>query len=320
MDAEQIARAREQIAQRLVPTPVLKMNSDRWDGILPEGSTCWMKLELFQQSGSFKARGVLLGISGMTDAERAAGVAAASGGNHAMAVAWGAAAAQVSAKIAIPKAADPLRIDACRATGAEVVRCEDIRAAFEAAERWAADEGRTMMHPFEGEHMLRGSATCGAEFMEQCPDLDAMIVPVGGGGLIAGMAAAAKLANPKLAVFGVEPVGANSLQRSFERGAPVVLDSIDTIADSLASPKAMPLSFDLAQKNVDEIVTVTDDDMRASMRVYQNVLRLVAEPACAASLAALSGPLRDRLAGRSVGIIACGSNVSLERYAHLLGG
>lgn len=320
MNRTEIAKARQSIAPRLLRTPVLEMTSDRWQQTLPEGASGRIKLELFQQSGSFKARGAFLGLERLSPAQRAAGVAAASGGNHAMAVAWAAAACGVSARIAVPETADPLRITACREMGAEVTLCADIRAAFATMEGWVARDGRVMMHPFEGAHMSLGAATCGAEFLEQCPDLEVLVVPVGGGGLISGMAAAAKLAKPGITVFGVEPEGANSLQRSLAQGAPVTLERIDTIADSLASPLAMPYSFGLAQRHVDEVVTVTDAELRAGMRRYQEVLRLTAEPACAAALAAMSGPLKDRLRGRTVGIIACGSNISLPRYQALLEG
>ncbi|MEM1343790.1 MAG: pyridoxal-phosphate dependent enzyme [Pseudomonadota bacterium] len=315
----EIESARRAVASTLLKTPVLALSSARWQTVLPEGIEATLKLELFQQSGSFKARGAFLGIAGMDPAAQAAGVAAASGGNHAMAVSWAAAAKGVSAKIAIPQSADPLRIEACRQAGAEVVLCDDIKHAFAQMQAWVDTEDRLMMHPFEGEHMSLGSATLGAEYVEQCPDLDAFVVPVGGGGLISGMAAAIKLARPEALVFGVEPEGANSMQRSLAAGEPIALDGLNTIADSLASPLAMPYSFGLARACVDEVVTVSDEALRASMRHLQDTLRIVAEPACAASLAALIGPLGQRLAGRRVGLLACGSNIGLKRYHALLG-
>lgn len=317
MDISLVSEARKKLSDRLVRTPVLEMTSQRWNAVVPQDCRAVLKLELFQQSGSFKARGAFLGLGGLTEEEQSRGVAAASGGNHAMAVAWAAQAFGVAAKIAIPKTADPLRIKACRDMAADVVLCDDIRHAFDTLDSWVKDDNLTMMHPFEGEHMSLGAATCGAEFLEQCPDLDALVVPVGGGGLISGMAAAAKLIKPEIEVFGVEPEGANSMQLSLTEGEPITLSKLDTIADSLASPYAMPYSFSLAQKYVDNIVTVSDDALRLAMRQYQNILRITAEPACAASLAALAGPLADHFRGRSVGIIACGSNISIERYLAL---
>lgn len=315
-----ISEARAAIKGTLIETPTLPMQSGRWKAILPDLASGTIKLELFQQAGSFKARGAYLGVSGLTEAEKANGVVAASGGNHAIAVAWAAQKLGVSAKITIPKAADPLRIEGCQASGAEVVLCEDIVEAFAVMEDSAAREGRVMMHPFEGRHMTLGSATCGAEFVAAHPEIDLFVVPVGGGGLISGMAAAIKLAKPDATVIGVEPFGADSMYRSFATGAPVRLETISTIADSLASPLAMPYSFEVAQRYVDEIVRVEDDALLTAMRSYQDILRLTAEPACAAALAALCGPLRKRAEGRHVGIIACGSNISLSRYHALLDG
>ncbi|MBS1303545.1 threonine/serine dehydratase [Loktanella sp. SALINAS62] len=314
----QIAQAAADTRDLLIRTPVLPLTATRWDGILPDAASITVKLELFQQAGSFKARGVLLGIRALTPAQRAAGVVAASGGNHALAVSWAAQAAGVSARIAMPRTVDPLRIDGCRALGADVSLHDDMAAAFDEMDRVVADDGRAILHPFEGAHMTLGAAVCGAEYLEQVPQLDTLVVPVGGGGLISGMAAAAKAHNPDIQVIGVEPVGADSMTRSLAAGHPVRLDRIDTIADSLSAPRAMPASFAVAQAHIDRMVHVTDDQMRAGMRDYLSVLRLLAEPACAASLAAICGPLRHDLAGRHVGIIACGSNISLPRYQQLL--
>ncbi|WP_253279548.1 threonine/serine dehydratase [Loktanella sp. 3ANDIMAR09] len=315
---DQISDARDVTRDALIRTPVLALRSARWDAILPQAASVTVKLELFQQAGSFKSRGVYLGIRQLTPDQRAAGVVAASGGNHALAVSWAAQAAGVAARIAMPRTVDPLRIDGCRALGAEVSLHEDMPAAFAEMDRVVTEEGRAIMHPFEGAHMTLGAAVCGDEYLDQAPQIDTLVVPVGGGGLISGMATAAKRRNPAIQVIGVEPVGADSMTRSLAAGHPVRLDRIDTIADSLSAPMAMPLSFAATQAHVDRMVHVTDDQMRAAMGHYMDVLRILAEPACAASLAAICGPLRDDLAGRHVGIIACGSNISLERYQQIL--
>ncbi|SEM81996.1 threonine dehydratase [Loktanella fryxellensis] len=317
---DQIATAAASIAGRTLRTPALALTSDRWRGILPDAASVTVKLELFQQAGSFKARGVLLGIEALSAAQRAAGVVAASGGNHALAVSWAAQAAGVSARIAMPATVDPLRIDGCRTMGAEVTLCADMPAAFAEMDRVVAQEGRAILHPFDGAHMTLGAAVCGAEYAAQAPQIDVLVVPVGGGGLIGGLGAAFKVANPGCTVIGVEPVGADSLTRSLAAGHPVALDRIATIADSLSAPRAMPYSLGVAAQVVDRMVHVTDDQMRAAMGHYMDVLRLMAEPACAASLAAICGPLRDDLAGRHVGIIACGSNISVARFAAVMAG
>ena len=317
---DQIEDAAQSIARDTIRTPVLALTSDRWAGVLPEAASVTVKLELFQQAGSFKARGVLLGIRQLDAVQRRVGVVAASGGNHALAVSWAAQAAGVSARIVMPASVDPLRIDGCRAMGAEVVLCDDMPAAFAEMDRVVAQEGRAILHPFDGAHMTLGAAVCGAEYLAQASQIDTLVIPVGGGGLIGGMGAALKAAKSDAQVIGVEPEGADSMTRSLAAGQPVALDRIATIADSLSAPRAMPDSFSVAQQVVDRMVHVTDDQMRAGMAHYMDVLRILAEPACAASLAAICGPLRDDLAGRHVGIIACGSNVSLARWQTLMAG
>ena len=308
------------LAPVAVRTPMLALTSDRWAGLLPEGGDVQVKLELFQQSGSFKARGAFLGISRLDAEQRRAGVVAASGGNHALAVAWAARAAGVSALITMPRATDPVRLEGCRAMGAEIILCDTMGQAFETMDQIAAEQGRALMHPYEGESMVLGSAVLGAEYQAQVPDREVFVVPVGGGGLISGMACAIKQLNPTAEFIGIEPTGADSLTRSLAAGQPVRLERVDSIADSLSAPLAMPYSFSVAQAYVDETLVMDDAELVQGMRVYQDVLRLTAEPACAASLAAIMGPLKARLAGRKVGIIACGSNIGLPRFRTLTEG
>lgn len=314
---DEIVTAKAEVHADLIETPVLPLKSARWDGLLPQGATVTVKLELFQQAGSFKARGALLGIRHLDADQRAAGVVAASGGNHALGVSWAAKAAGVDALIAMPKATDPARIAGCEALGATVTLHDDMAAAF-AAMNEAAAAGRALMHPFEADHMILGSATCGYEYATQAPQIDSYVVPIGGGGMISGMACAIKQMNPAATVIGVEPYGADSMSQSFAAGEAVRIEKVATIADSLGAPLAMPLTYGVARKYVDRIVKIDDHAMLEAMDLYQQNLRITAEPACAASLAAILGPLKDDLAGRQVGIIACGSNISLERYGALM--
>lgn len=311
-----IKAAFDHIKDKMVSTPVLKLNGTRWDGLCAGEVT--MKMELFQQAGSFKSRGAYLGISGLSTDQRHAGVVAASGGNHALGVAWAAKAAGVKATIFMPATTDKRRIDLCTDLGVEVELTPDMPAAFAKMES-AAVAGKTMMHPFEAPHMILGAATVGAEFVGQSSSLDTFVIPVGGGGLIAGMSCAIRQLRPDALIIGVEPAGADSMTQSIAAGAPVTLEKIDTIADSLGSPKALPMTYGLAAENVDQMVRVTDDQMRNAMRMMFDNLSIIAEPACAASLAAVAGPLRDGLKGRKVGIIACGSNISLQRFQDLTG-
>ncbi len=313
----EIETAAASLAGRIVATPTLTLTSSRITDHLPRAAQVHMKMELFQQAGSFKSRGVLLAIDAMTQAEKSAGVTAVSAGNHALAVSWGAANAGLSAKVVMPKTADPIRVEGCKTLGAEVVLTDDVAKAFEEVDRLVREEGRSMLHPFESPFMRLGAATCGHEFATAHPDMDVVLIPVGGGGLISGMTSAIKRLLPDCEIIGVEPFGADSMFRSLQANEPVTLDSVKTIADSLGAPMALPDSFAIVRDHVHEIVRLEDDEIRASMRLIFHTLKLVAEPACAATLAAAIGPLKTRLAGKSVGIIACGSNISIEKFVAL---
>lgn len=175
-----------------------------------------------------------------------------------------------------------------------------------------------MMHPFEGPLTAEGTGTVGVELMEQVPGLDAVVVPMGGGGLCAGIAAAVKQMDPRCAVYGVEPYGADALYRSFQSGSPETLERVDTVADSLGAPYALPYSFGVCRRFVDAVVRVSDDELCRSMFHMFRDAKLVAEPAAAAATAALLGPLHARLNGKRIGLIVCGSNIDTVRYAELL--
>ena len=213
---------------------------------------------------------------------------------------------------------NPARVAACREYGGEIAFAEDAHQAFDLVRRIESDEGRAFIHPFEGEGAILGTSTVGLELCEQVDGLDAVIVPVGGGGLCAGVATAVKQLQPRCAVYGVEPRGADTMHRSFAAGEPQSIDRVDTIADSLGAPYAAPYSFSLCQQFVDELVMVDDDQLRTAMRLLFDDAKLVAEPAAAAATAALCGPLRDRLAGKKVGLIVCGSNIDLGTFTSLL--
>ena len=314
----EIERAAEQLQGRIVDTPSITLNSDRIHEHLPSGSTVSMKMELFQQAGSFKARGVLLAIDAMSQEQKQAGVTAVSAGNHALAVSWGAKNAGLSAKVVMPKTADSIRVEGCRALGADVVLMDDVAQAFAEANRLVEDEGRTMLHPFESPFMVLGAATCGLEFIRAHPRLDVVLVPIGGGGLISGMSSAIKQIKPDCTIIGVEPFGADAMWQSFETGAPVTLDKVDTIADSLGAPLSLPDTYGITRQYADRVLRLNDDAMRDAMKVLYDGLKIVAEPACAATLAAVMGPLKGELEGKTVGIIACGSNISLRKFTNIL--
>jgi threonine dehydratase len=238
-----------------------------------------------------------------------------SAGNHAIAAAYAAKTLGATAKVVMMGSANPARVAACRALGAEVVMAPDGRTAFEMVEAIARDEGRSFIHPFEGPYTAMGTATLGAEWLEQVPDLDAVIIAIGGGGLCGGASAAIKLLKPDCLVLGVEPTGSDTMTRSFAQGSPIDHAEVKTIADSLAPPFALPYSFGLCRRNVDDIVLVDDDQIRSAMFLLFRDMKLAVEPAGAAATAALVGPLRERLAGKKVGVLVCGSNIDFDSFA-----
>jgi threonine dehydratase len=313
----EIENASAKLIGRIVATPTLTLTSDRLTPYLPENAQVHMKMELFQQAGSFKARGALLAVDALTADQRDAGVTAVSAGNHALAVSWSARQADISAKVVMPNTADQIRVDGCKALGAEVVLVDNVGAAFAEVDRLVKEEGRTMLHPFESPHMTLGAATCGLEFIRSRPDMETVVIPVGGGGFISGMSTAIKLAKPDCRIIGVEPFGADSMYQSFETGEAVTLDGVNTIADSLGAPMSLPASYAITRANVDEIMRIEDAEMCTTMRRLYDGLKIVAEPACAATTAAVCGGLRDRLAGQNIGVIACGSNISLNKFNRL---
>ena len=316
----EIREARRLIDDRVLTTPVQPLSGPAVEAAFAPGTRPLLKLELFQRTGSFKARGALVNLLMLGESERARGICAISAGNHAIAAAFAAQSAGVSAKVVMKAGAMPFRIEQCRRYGAEVELAPDVHAAFRRVHEIQEKEGRALIHPFEGLRTSLGTATLGLEFIEQAPDLDAVIVPIGGGGLASGVSAAIRLAKPECQVFGVEPFGADTMYRSFMSGKPESLDRLDTIADSLAAPYALPISFALCRANIQEVVRISDAEMIAAMRFLLEHARLAVEPAGAAATAALLGPLRERLAGRRVGLIVCGSNIDAATFAQLVAG
>lgn len=314
---DDIRAARERLGERVRETPVWHWRGDAIGRAAGAATQVFLKLELFQYTGTFKARGALLNAMALSADAKQRGVTAVSAGNHAIAVAFAARVVGTTAKVVMPKTANPARVALCRTYGAEVVLTDDVFAAFAEVKRIEQDEGRTFIHPFEGELTILGTGTVGYELCNQVENLDAVIVPVGGGGLIAGTACAVKQMQPRCMVYGVEPEGADSMSRSFRAGAPQKLERVDTIADSLAAPYALPHSFGIAQRFVDEIVTIPDAAMQRAMALLFADMKLAVEPAGAAATAALCGPLRERLQGKRVALVVCGSNIDLATFARL---
>jgi threonine dehydratase len=313
----QIQLARNELGQRVRETPIWHWQGERLAAAGPSGATVWLKLEMLQHGGSFKVRGAMLTMLRLDGERRSAGVVAMSGGNHAIAVAFAARELGCHAKVVMPKTANPVRVEACRMLGAEAVLVDDIAAAFAETQRIERDEGRALVHPFEGEGMALGAGTLGLEMLRQTGQLDALFIAIGGGGLAGGMAAAVKQLQPRCRVYGVEPAGADSMHRSFAAGSPQRIERVTTIADSLGAPMAMPYSFALCQRYVDELVKVDDDAMCRAMWLLFADAKLAVEPAGAASVAAMLA-CREQLAGKRVGLLLCGGNVDQATFARCL--
>ena len=304
---EEIVALSKSQATRIVRTP-----SVRCAGIedaLDNGTIVYGKLEFLQHTGTFKARGASALTSKLSPEQRAVGVTAVSAGNHAIAVAYAANVVGTHAKVVMIATANPSRIAACRALGGEVVIADTAHSAFEVAERIQRDEGRFFVHPYEGRDIAMGTGTVGLEIAQQVDDFDVVVVAIGGGGLIGGISNALKQVRPDCQVIGVEAKGADSMHRSFATGKPESIDEVKTIADSLGAPYALPFSFGLCRANVDQLVLVSDTQLRKAMGFLYSHMQIAVEPACAAATAALLGPLREKLAGKKVVLVFCGSNI-----------
>jgi threonine dehydratase len=310
---EQVRALRDRLGSAIMRTPMLRCAA--LEQHFGADIRIHAKLEFLQSTGTFKARGALSALNDLSDEQRAMGVTAVSAGNHAVATAYAAHTVGSSAKIVMISTANPLRIELCRSYGAELVLVDDVHQAFAIAESIQAEEGRFFVHPFEGQSIATGTGTVGLEICEQCDDFDTVIVPVGGGGLIAGIANAVKQLRPDSEVVGVEPEGADSMHRSFDANEPRSIDKVRTIADSLGAPFAMPYSFALCRQYVDELAMVDDFQLRQTMGLLFQLMKVAVEPACAASTAALFGPLREKMTGKSVVLVFCGSNIDWNTFA-----
>lgn len=315
---DDIRDAAKRVANHVLRTPTV-----RW----PAGSDVegagewWVKLELLQKTGSFKARGALNAVmravaDGSIDE---AGITAFSAGNHAIAVAYAGQRLGLPVKVVMPVSANPFRVDRCRALGAEIEFGATIADLMEMVARIQSEEGRVLIHPFEGVGTIEGTATIALELAEDLPQLDAVIVPVGGGGLIAGIASGLKQLQPQCQIIGVEPEGACGMHLSLAAGYPLDKVHVNTIADSLGAPLHAPISYSLIEQHVDDMVKVSDDQLREAMRQMFVDMKLAAEPACAAAWAALAGPLMNSLAGKRVAMVACGSNIDIATWSRLVG-
>ncbi len=303
-------------------TSVRRVQDDALAQAVGAHTEVWLKEELFQRTGSFKPRGALSVMLDLDADALRCGVVGVSAGNHAISLGYSARILGTTATVVMPRSANAFRVQVCREFGAHVELVDTIADAFTRVRAIEQEELRTFVHPYEGPKTALGTASVGLEFVEQVQAaggaLDAVIIASGGGGLSAGVACAVKQLTPQTAVYVVEPTGADTMARSFAAGSPQSISAVRTIADSLGAPRAEPYSFALNKQFVDDVVLVTDEQIRSAMRLLFRSAKLVTEPAGAAALAALLHPLRQTLDGKRVGVIVCGANIDAAEFARLL--
>ena len=309
-----IAEARTRIAGHVHRTPMLSAERIGARG----GVRLWLKAELLQKTGSFKVRGALNALRQLTDEERRRGVVGVSAGNHAQALAWAARAVDSPCTVVMPAAAVQAKLDATRGYGATVVQHQWGSAMFDKARELADEHGYQFIHPFDDVRVVAGQGTVGLEILEDLAEAEAIVVPVGGGGLLSGIAVAAKQLKPSLKVFGVEPEGAQALRRSLDAGAVTAIEPPRTIADGLAAPMTTALPFEIAQRYVDDVIVVTDDEIVQAMREILASAKLLAEPAGAAGVAAVIAGKLPVAAGTRVVSVVSGGNVDMGTLKNLL--
>jgi threonine dehydratase len=311
---DDVAAAAQRLAGVAHRTPV--MTSRTADALA--GGTLFFKCENLQRMGAFKFRGAYNALAQFTPAQRRAGVISFSSGNHAQAIALSARLLGMPAVIVMPKDAPQMKIEATRGYGAEVLlydRYTENREALGA--KIAEERGMTLIPPYDHPHVMAGQGTAALELIDEVGALDLLFVCVGGGGLISGCATAAKHRLPDCAVIGVEPEAGNDVQQSLARGEIVHIDVPRTIADGAQTQHAGRYTFPVIQALVDEVVTVTDDQLVKAMRFFGERMKIIVEPTgCLGAAAALDNAVDVR--GKRVGVILSGGNIDLRRYAELV--
>ncbi len=281
------------------------------------GTDLWLKAENLQKTGSFKSRGGINATLQLMPEERSRGVISLSAGNHAAALAFGARMADIRATVVMPETASLSKITATRGYGAEVVLV-DGRRLMESVEEIQREHGQIFIHPFDHPHVIAGQGTVGLEILDDLPDVDVVVVPVGGGGLISGIAVALKALKPGVVVIGVEPEGSPAVSRSLAVGQPIKLEQFATIADGLNAPFSAPTSFAIVQRFVDEIVIVSDEEIAQALALILERTKLLVEPAGAAAVAALLTGRVPQPTGKKTVAILSGGNVDLARLGQLV--
>ena len=305
---EEIRRVYEKIAPHVRRTPVVSAASSDF-GL--DDFPLLLKLELLQHAGSFKARGAVTNV--LTRQIPKAGIVAASGGNHGVAVAFATHKFNVPAKIFVPTVASKAKVERIRSYGAELVVSGDLFAdAYAESQKWAAQSGAMMIHPFDQRETLLGQGTLGLELEQQASDVDTLLVSVGGGGLIGGIAS---WYGGKIRIIGIEPEKAPTLTRALAAGKPVDAEAGGIAADSLAPRRVGELMFPLAQKYVQQVLLVTDDEIRSAQQSLWKEMRIAAEPGGAAAFSALASRKYRPKKDERVAVLVCGGNTDAVDFS-----
>jgi threonine dehydratase len=277
-----------------------------------------LKAELFQRTGSYKIRGPLNKFTFLTDDEKRRGVICSSAGNHAQGVALAAKIHGIKAVVCMAANATPSKVEATRGYGAEVVLHGSIwDEANEKAKQLVAEKGYTYIHPFDDLQLIQGQGTVGLEMIQDWPEIDVAVVPIGGGGLISGISMALKSVNPKVRIIGVESSGAPGMQRSVQEGKLVTLDRVDCIIDGLRVKRVGEKTFEIVRQYVDEVVALPDESIFDAVVWTMHYAKLVPEGAAAAPVAALLAGLVKAPKGSKVAAVLSGGNVNLDQLKGL---
>ena len=310
----QVKLAKERIRDFICYTPC--QYSADLSGIT--GQQVFLKLDNLQRTGAFKERGALNKILLLSDEEKRRGIVAASAGNHAQAVAFHAAERNIRAQIVMPLMTPLVKVSATRGYGADVVlHGANYDEAYAEALRRGKEQGMTFLHPFDDLDIIHGQGTIGLELLEQVPDIEAVVIPIGGGGLISGVAGAMKEAHPSIRVIGVQTERLPSMLKACEAGKPVTIPAEATIADGIAVRRAGDLTLPLVQRYVDEIVTVDEEEIASAILVLLEREKTLAEGAGAVALAALLHR-KTSLAAQKTAVLVCGGNIDVSLLARII--
>ena len=314
IELDDVLRARETIGRRLHRTPIFSSATLSRE----TGANVHLKAELFQRTGSFKPRGVLNKLASLTDDERRSGVIGISAGNHAQALAYGANELGIDALVVMWRGASEQKIAATIGYGAVAdLEAADPREAFVRLEELLAATGRTLVHPFDDPLVQAGQGTVGLEVVEDVPDADVVVVPIGGGGLIAGVATAVQGVRRDARVIGVEPATSKAMRAALDAGERVELSPV-SIADGLNAPHAGRVALDVVRQRVDDVVLVSEAEIEDAFRFLYSRAKLACEPAGAAATAALRAGKVKHASGETVVVVVSGGNVAPETASAIL--